>query len=620
MKHLGDERLTRYALGELDAEQRLEVDRHLQRCERCAARAAAEARLDEWLARSLPAGPGSTAERALERLWQAVDDAAPEPVTAGVPASAPRRWRRLRPWWPALAAAASLLALLWSVADLGPDRGPDRGPGRGPGRGPLGGEPEVRAIDPPQPSALGDPELAFAPIPSTTDPPWSVPADSVDRAGASVDPVRLAQVRDEVGALLLTAADEDTLRLALAAWRRDGWPVASLLRAHALGADDAIGRAAVWASAQDAATLAAVVQDGRRAEAVLALLERDDELLGESLVLLRAVERRAAADDDRCLGLLARTPGERAQRALERVWRGRLARLRALPADAAAAPIAALADALPADDALELLLATADVAALRAPLAASFARSVARAGEAGVERLEQVLAQHGVVPPLQEWIVEARLVELVPAMLALLERDGRQLTWVGAVAALGGEQAALGLHALWEAADERAAGVLGPALSSVLREDPAARAALVARLATQDSAETLAVAAELPADLGDTLLLEVLVARDDARDPDGHGAALLAGLARGARSELAAALLAWVQSRPPDHALVPLGWTVAARLDPLLAQGQWSLQGRDPDRLARVARAASRPLDRARPPSSRVLAPLGRDLDRVATP
>jgi hypothetical protein len=585
MSHLGEERLMRYVLDDLDADTRLDVERHVQDCDRCRERLDSERHLDELLLGSVPAAPHGSAQRALDRLWEAVDapgpaaenehdrdrDVGPRPLL-----------RRATPWLPALAAAAALL-LMVQLSDE------DQVPGE------TNGSPAP---------ALG--ELSDDP-PPPAEPVELLPA----LLGEPVDTGRLQAVRDQVAASLVLS-DAQERADALDALRREGWPLATHLRALALGPDEDLARAALLAAGDDPNTLAATVELPNLGDLVLTLLERDPAPVDRSVALRRALERRAA-EDDRSLELLGRAPGTSSRRSFERVVGARLASLLSGEPPLVAPGLATLSERVPMDLAYALVMDTARTRpSLVGELAPLFDRLVARDREGVVERLRNDLLAGGSLPP-RAWLRAQTLGELVPALLMALDTPEPAPENLDALVALGGELAVLGLHELWVGSGAGASRPELAALVALLERQDGIPEALISELSTDGMGTLRTFLAALPAEAGADLLHGLLRRQpaDEAALP--RSTELLMELARTGTPDDALALVEWLSERPADPA-APLGWTVCAHLDGTRAQAAWQALGLDPDRLTRASRFADRRLAKALPPSDSVLAPLGRAL------
>ena len=121
MKHVGETNLQQFVLDELDTESHLAIERHMAVCAGCRRRLRFERQLDEWLLESVPASVPGAAEQSLARLWASVDQEqtqSPEQTADDGPRVVNRTsvWRRSLPlWWPAAAAAAGVVLMLWLV-------------------------------------------------------------------------------------------------------------------------------------------------------------------------------------------------------------------------------------------------------------------------------------------------------------------------------------------------------------------------------------------------------------------------------------------------------------------------------------------------------------------------
>jgi hypothetical protein len=581
MSHVGEERLLRYVLDDLDADTRLDVERHVQDCDRCRERIDAERRLDELLLGSVPAAPHGSAQRALDRLWEAVD--APSPASDDDVEQGPRpALRRVAPWLPALAAAAALLLMLQLTDD---DALPD---------------PATGSATP----MLGDLGIDPRPVVEPSAPPPALPGEPVD-AG------RLEAVRDQVAASLLLP-DAQERADALDALRREGWPLATHLRALALGPDEDLARAALLAAGDDPNTLAATVEHPSLGDLVLTLLERDSAPVDRSVALRRALERRAVGDD-RSLELLGRAPGSSSRRSLERVLAARLATLLDGESSLVAPGLAALTERVPMDLAFALVMDTAhSQPSLGAEFAPLFDRLVARDREGVVERLRTDLLAGGSLPP-RAWLEAQSLAELVPTLLVVLDAPEPDRASLDALVALGGEPALLGLHELWVGSGAGASRPELGALVTLLERRRGIPDDLMSELSADGVGTLRTILAALPAEDGADLLHGLLRLQpvDEAALP--RTTDLLMELARSGTPDDALALAEWLSARPTDLA-APLGWTVCAHLDGVRAHAAWQALGLDPDRLTRASRFADRRLAKALPPSDSVLAPLGRAL------
>jgi hypothetical protein len=586
MSHLGEERLMRYVLDDLDADTRLDVERHVQDCERCRERLDSERRLDELLLGSVPAAPHGSAQRALDRLWETVDAQGPAAEHERERDAAPRTvLRRVAPWLPALAAAAALL-LMVQLTDEEP--APDEPTG--------GGTPALGHVD-------DDPTPPTPPV----EPLQALPALLAE----PVDAGRLQAVRDEVAAsLVLTDAQERAD--ALEALRREGWPLATHLRALALGPDEDLARAALLAAGDDPNTLAATVEHPELGDLVLTLLERDPAPVDRSVALRRALERRAA-DDDRSLELLGRAPGTSSRRCLDRAVDARLTTLLNGDAPLVAPGLTALSERVPMDLAYAMVMDTArSRPALVGELAPLFERLVDRDREGVVERLRTDLLVGGALPP-HAWLETQTLGELVPALLMVLDAPEPDPASLDALVALGGERAVLGLHELWVGSGAGASRPELGALVALLERQGRIPEELMSELSADGMGTLRTFLAALPAADG-TDLLHGLLRRQPADETALlRTTELLMELARTGAPDDSVALVEWLSARPTDPS-APLGWTVCAHLDGARAQAAWQALGLDLDRLNRATRSADRRLAKALPPPDSVLAPLGRAL------
>ncbi|MHC4846156.1 MAG: anti-sigma factor family protein, partial [Planctomycetota bacterium] len=295
MTHPGTTRLQRYALGELDAEARLELEQHFAECEDCARLAGAERRLDEWIVQtSAGALPHGAARATFDRLWAEVDEAPADAALRAEPA------RVARPWWlrrlPRVAAAAALVLValvLWqwlgdddAVADIGRDNGPVAT---------KDGAPDDRA----------PPVLPDEPAPAVEQPAHDVAEIDVRLVteGDDLDLQLLAQARDRVAETLVREhglrPDDDvafmeSVRAEFAALEGEGWSIAHLVRGHALGGREALGAAALRYAVLDpgsTATLAMALERPELTPRVLALLAEHPVPLDDSPRLARALAR-----------------------------------------------------------------------------------------------------------------------------------------------------------------------------------------------------------------------------------------------------------------------------------------------------------------------------------------
>lgn len=638
MTHVGEQRLLQYVLDELDARRAAEVERHLDGCEACRQRVAAERALDEAVILTGASAPAGAAERSLERLWASLDAegqgpaAAPSPVATERPAATRAASFAAGPW---LSAAALLLVALTLVLLSGGNE-----------------DPGATTPADERPTARGDaPTGASA---ATTDEPTStgpaVVADVASGVGAPpvparlpgdpVDARRLADQRqaladalarlDQEGAAPLTGqALRDAAEPLLASLRRDGWPVPSLLRSLALEGDAAVAAVVLRLAHADpgldgvlAASLA------QRPGPALALLEQDDRPLARSASLRRAVERLA---DPRPAGPEAQgaeATGGRARRLLaaQRDPAGRTATARLLEraldrarsADGPLQPLLDLAAGAPLDLALATLLEAGRELPLREACRDLFHQRVA-ADRAGAEALLLArLEDRHQVDPLLSFCVGTGLEGLARPLLARLEDDPDDAGVLATLVDLGGVEVAEGLALLAREHDARDARRLVDGLRLVLDEQPALVPALARRLGRQGSEPLVALAEDLPADQRGALLREGLELWLD--DRGGHGAALLAALARLGTAADGPALLARLPALAASGGLAPLAWTAAARLDEPAALSAYAAAGGDPERLAGVSRQTRGRLAAGRLPSRRLLDPLAQDLARLATP
>lgn len=613
MTHIGEARWQQYVLDECDAEAVLQIEAHLSGCAPCRQRLAEERRLDEWLLETIPAAGAGSAERSLERLWEAVDaPAQPAPVR--------RSWqRRVALWWPAAAAACALM-LIWSLQDtftaaptLPQSEITALGPVHGPVPAPLG----VDADELNGGSDGGGRHVE----------PDDVPAEVVDAA-------RLRAAQQHTAAVLVDAhkrlPDHDgdfgrACAAGLAGLRAEGWPVGSLVRSWALGDDAEVAAVAVRYAACEPSTFnvlaAALVRDERLAEAVLTQLERDVTPVDGCLALVRALERRAASADNpqRSATLLARSQGPRSGAALSRLLDDRVDQTLADPAAAGAGEtLLQLAALVPADQALDALLTVSDEPALEPLMRSAFQVRLAESKEAGVAALRQAFEQRNPPAVLLDWIVACERTDLVPSLLIQLEEDPGDQRLLAAVVTLGGEQAASGLVDLWAAEAGSRRELLRSGLSDVLRREPLTLERVGMALAARGSEEARELSQALPPELASPLLLACLVAQDSVADNDGHQAALLMALARTVPSGHGAQLLEWIGTRSADDELLPLAWAVASQLDGAAAGEAWAALGHDASSLDQVAGSTARRFAASSLPSQRMLTPLRRALSAHA--
>jgi len=619
MTHIGEARWQQYVLDECDAETVLLIEAHLSGCALCRQRLAEERRLDEWLLETIPAAGAGSAERSLERLWAAVDAGAH-------PGGAPVPWkRRVALWWPALA-AASALALVWSLDDSFTTA-------------PLLETSETTAVAP---------DRAAVPAPLGVDAAElngrgesvgrsverdGLAAEAADAAEA-VDAGRLRTAQQRTASVLLDAQqrmpdDDDEFGGAcaagLAGLRAEGWPVGSLVRSWALGDDLEVAAVALRYAACEPSTshvLAAALDRGeRRAELALAQLERDVTPVEGSLALVRALERRAIHEDNpaRIASLLARSQGPRSGAALSRLLDDRVDQAIADPSSALAGEaLLQLATLVPVSEALDALLTVSVRQALEPTMRSAFLARLDSAEAEAVAALSQALGQRNPPPVLLDWIVASERPALVPALLSNLEDEPTDERFLAAVVSLGGEQAASGLIELWSAETGSGRAPLLSGVNDILRREPQTLERIGLAYADRGSEEAQELSQALAPELASPLLLACLVAQENVADDDGHRAALLLALARRGPSGHGARLLEWIGTRPADDQLLPLAWAVASQLDSAATGEAWVALGHDPSRLHQVAGSTARRFAASSLPSERMLTPLRRALSAHA--
>jgi len=595
MKHVGEANLQQFVLDELDTESHLAIERHMATCAECRRRLRVERQLDEWLLESVPASVPGAAEQSLARLWATVDheqtESLEKPSDDG-PGVVNRRsvWRRSLPlWWPA-AAAAGVVLMLWLVD------GPST-------EAPVGDEQAALSL------------LAVASKVSTSEP---------------VDPGRLAAAQQRTADVLVAArtqwpGSKDEFARAcdreFAGLRREGWPVASLVRGWALGDDETVAEAALQYASREPATwgvlAAALDGDGTRVDTVLELLRRDIAPVADSLAIIRALERRATgrSPDGRSVALLAAASGARSSRALTRMLDRRLDRALADSGSVLAVEsLLQIVAVLPTDPALGALMLAGGDQALEAVMRGAFLACVKTDRAGCVLALRASLGKRERCSVLLDWSLAADLVELVPSLLTRLEDDPGDRPVLTTVVAMGGLEAAAGLALLWEAESGSRAEPFLDGLADVLQADTDLSGELGRQLAESGSERVRALADVLPIDQVQPLLMGCLAGQPAGPDVAGHQAALLVMVARMGRPQDAGALFEWIASRPDDDPLLALAWAAAARLDGARAGEAWGALGHDPARLRLVARAANSRFRSASMPSDRLLTPLSRAL------
>jgi len=587
--HLGAAALQRYALEEMDADERLRIDAHLLHCAACAARVEREQRLDAWIVATGASRPPPGALRStLDAVWAAVDAGGDAPRAAATPARARGPWPRRWGWAAGVAAALLVVAVLAR---------PDAGPATAEVATSAAPAADATSASPADATVPADAAVAAAPPgDASAAVPVELPRlDEARRAG-------LERARERVARLLLEADAhapvDDVLFVSvverdLEPLRGEGWALGSILRAHALGEDADLSLAALRLCARDPSlrgVLARALERPHLQEACLERLALRPVDLDPVPAVVRELERlalapRADALARRAFAALAAAPGREAARAADRVLARLVDRARHDPADLERA-LAAIARAEPAR-AWDALLALAGAHPERA-------RAVALArDDVGVlvERLGTLEDEARAARALA-W--SRRLAQTDPdagraldrALAARLARRPGETLAATALGERGGPLAARALFDAWRAGGEVA---LGPLLALLPDDAPARRAlgASVAKAPGLGEPEAFVRLAErLPAPSGSALLADAVVSADAAPSAP----RLLRALASSGGAAEAPRLLAWLAARPGDPPLRALAWTVCARLDEAATLARWSASGRPADVLRDAAR------------------------------
>jgi len=620
MTHPATKTLQRYALGELDAETRLELEEHFAECEDCARSARAERRLDEWIVQTAPGALPHGATRAtFDRLWAEVDaqdvDGAPLSETE----------RAGRPWWlrhlPRAAAAAALLLVvltLWQAFVQDEPEVPA-------GHDVVATEDGTPSVPDTQPAAQ---DLAVVDVRLTTE-------------AEDLDLQRLAEARAAVADTLLRVSAEaldddaaflDATRAEFVAWEGGGWSIAHLVRGHALGGDDALRAAALRYAVLDpdsSGTLATALERPDLMQPVLDLLARHPVPLDDAPRLARALAHVIGRRHDQPLT----APGQLAADVLARDGGGAqlaellqdtVARAATRPAqDPAVVRAYELLARVDVDAAVDALLQLGEEPAHEARARGEFL-ALADRELPGVTNVMVRSAERSRRPSvLVDWTLAARLHAVAEPLAAALQAGSTDDSLIALVAELGGARCVEPLFQAWDAQGDRpAAAPLRAALGSILNRDMAARTALGAGVGDDAVHALVRLADELPADIAGEVLVTCLQERPRLHGTDKLQAFLISSIARLGTERDGRALLAWIEAKDRvggGNGSMPLAWAAATLLTQEASLAAWERAGHDPRVLADVsAEAGPWPAAAERPPT-RLLRSLDRSLKRPSS-